>query len=118
MGKIYLKAKLISDEENLNIEVSGIKNNNKIIYKENDINVTILLFDNRIEMNRTCNDYKINLNFDKNKKTTSTYQVFGGSKTFDLETTTKKLNISDEKIELEYILEGNKFKYILEMEDL
>ena len=118
MGKINLRAKLISDEENLNIEVSGIKTNNKIVYKENDITVTILIFDNKIEMNRICNDYKINLNFEKNKKTISTYQVFGGTKTFNLETNTKKLNITKDKIEIVYILEGNSFKYTLEMEDL
>ena len=118
MGKIYLKAHLLSDEENLNIEVYGIKTNNKIIYKENDITVTILIFDNKIEMNRSCNDYKINLNFEKNKKTISTYQVFSGTKIFDLETITKKLKIEDKVIEINYILEGNGFKYKLEMEDL
>ena len=63
MGKINLKAKLISEEENLNIEVSGIKTKNKIIYKENDITVTILIFDNKIEMKRSCNEYKINFIF-------------------------------------------------------
>ena len=54
MGKINLKAKLISDEENLEIETSGIKTSNKIVYKENNITVTILIYDNKIEMNRTC----------------------------------------------------------------
>lgn len=118
MGKINLKAKLISEEENLNIEVSGIKTNNKIIYKENNITVTILILNNRIEMNRTCNEYKINLIFEKDKKTISTYQVFGMPKIFDLETNTKKLDISDNKIQLDYELERNKFSYVLEMEDL
>ena len=118
MGKINLKAKLISNEENLDIEVFGIKTNNKIVYKENNITVTILMFDNRIEMNRTCNEYKINFIFEKDKKTISTYQVFGMPKIFDLETKTKKLNIKDNSLELEYELEGNKFKYLLEMEDL
>ena len=119
MGKINLKAKLISDEENLNIEVSGIKsNNNKIIYKENNITVTILILNNRIEMNRTCNEYKINLVFEKNKTTISNYQVFGMPKTFDLETKTKKLIIKDKVIEIDYELEGNKFSYVLEMEAL
>ena len=118
MGKITLKANLISDEGNLNIEVSGIKTNNKIIYKENNITVTILILNNRIEMNRTCNEYKINLVFEKNKDTISNYQVFGMPKTFDLETKTKKLIISEDKIEIVYELEGNKFSYFLEMEDL
>jgi uncharacterized beta-barrel protein YwiB (DUF1934 family) len=113
MGKINLKAKLISDEENLNIDVSGIKTNNKIVYKENNITVTILILNNRIEMSRTCNEYKINLVFEKDKKTISTYQVFGMPKTFDLETITKKINLDDNQIDLEYELEGNKFKYSL-----
>lgn len=118
MGKINLKAKIISDEENLNIEVSGIKTNNKVIYKENNVTVTILILNNRIEMNRTCNEYKINLIFEKNKKTISTYQVFGMPKTFSLETNTKKLIIKDNIIKLDYELESNKFSYVLEMEDL
>ena len=67
MGKINLKASLISSEENLNIETTGIKTDNKIIYKENNITVTILIFNNKIEMNRTCNEYKINLVFEKQK---------------------------------------------------
>lgn len=113
MGKINLKAKLISDEEDMIIEVPGIKNNNKIVYKENNITVTILFLNNRIEMNRTCNEYKINLIFEKNKKTISTYQVFEIPKTFDLETNTNNLKITDNEIELNYNLEGNNFKYSL-----
>lgn len=116
MGKINLKAKLISEEENLNIEVSGIKTKNKIIYKENNITVTILILDNKIEMNRTCNEYKINMIFEKDKKTISNYQVFGMPKTFDLETQTKKLIINDNDIDINYNLEGNNFKYSLKWE--
>ena len=118
MGKINLKAILLSEEENLNIETSGIKTNNKIIYKENDINVTILVYDNKIEMNRSCKEYEINLNFEKNKDTISTYKVFGGSKVFELKTKKKKLKIVNNKIEINYELEGSNFKYKLEMEDL
>lgn len=118
MGKISLKAKLISDEENIIIETFGIRTRRKIVYKENDITVTILIFDNKIEMNRLCNDYKVNLVFEKNKKTISNYEFFGGNKIFELETYTKKLNIDNNKIEINYVLEENNFKYTLEMEDL
>ena len=118
MGKINLKANLVSPDEILNIDTSGIKTSNKIVYKENNITVTILIQNNRIEMNRTCNEYKINLVFENNKKTISTYQVFGMPKTFDLETKTKKLIIKENLIELEYELEGNNFKYSIEWEDL
>lgn len=116
MGKINLKAKLLSKEDNLIIEVSGIKTNNKIVYKENNITVTVLILNNKIEMNRTCNEYKINLVFEKDKKTVSTYQVFGMPKVFDLETITKNLIINDNSLELNYNLEGNDFKYSLEWE--
>ena len=118
MGKINLKASIISEEETLNIETTGIKTNNKIVYKENNVTVTVLIFNNKIEINRTCNEYKISLNFEKDKKTISKYQVFDGEKIFDLETFTKILDICDNKIKLEYELEGNTFKYTLEMEDL
>lgn len=115
MGKINLKASLISEDENLNIETSGIKTKNKIVYKENNITVTILILNNKIEMNRTCNEYKINLIFEKNKKTMSTYNVFGAPKVFELETLTKTLKIEENEIQLEYELEGNKFSYTLKL---
>lgn len=115
MGKINLKAILKSDEENLDIETSGIKTGNKIIYKENNITVTILIFDNKIEMNRTCNEYKINFIFEKNKKTISKYNVFGMPKEFLLHTKTNKLIIKDNEIEIKYELEGNNFSYLLKI---
>ena len=118
MGKINLKASLISEEENLNVETAGIKTGNKIVYKENNITVTILIFNNKIEMNRTCNEYKINLVFEKDKDTISKYNVFGMSKEFLLEIKTKKLEISEDEIIINYNLEGNDFKYHLELEDL
>ena len=118
MGKIKLVAKLISLEDNLNIKTIGIRNNNKISYKENDISVTIFILDNKIEMNRICNDYEINLILEKNKNTISFYKLFGGTKVFELSTVTNYLNIDNNKIEVYYELEGNEFKYTLEMEDL
>ena len=118
MGKINLKASLVSEEENLNIETTGIKTKNKIVYKENNITVTILIFNNKIEMNRTCNEYKINLIFEKNKITTSKYNVFGMPKEFLLETKTKKFEITDTNIHLDYNLEGNDFSYSLEVNEI
>ena len=118
MGKINLKASLVSEEENLNVETTGIKTKNKIVYKENNITVTILIFNNKIEMNRTCNEYKINMIFEKGKKTISKYNVFGMPKEFLLETKTKKLEITDTHINLDYNLEGNDFSYSLEVKDI
>lgn len=115
MSKINLKAILKSDEENLEINTTGIKTDNKIVYKENLITVTILIFNNKIEINRSCIDYKINLIFEKNKKTISTYNVFEASKIFELETICKELLIKEEEIKIEYKLEGNNFSYLLKI---
>ncbi len=112
--KISLNVKLISDEDNLNIKTTGIKTKNTIIYKENDINVIIKLLNNKIEMNRSCKDYNINLIFEKNKKTISTYKLFGTSKEFLLETKTNKLLIQENKLSVDYELEGNKFMFCIE----
>lgn len=117
MAKINIKVKLISDEENLDYEILGIKNKNKITYKENDITVTLLILNNKIEMKRECNDYKIKFIFE-NSSSNCIYTVFGGTKTFELETKLKKLNIKNNLIEINYELEGNIFKYSLVWEEI
>ena len=114
MGKIFLKSNLISDIENLELSVNGIKTNNKIIYKENNVTVTILIYNNKIEMNRVSAEYEINLIFKQNSKTISTYFLLGTSKKFILNTYTKKLDIKDNKLNIDYNLEGNNFSYLLE----
>lgn len=112
--KINLQAHLLSEEENLNIETVGIKTKDRVVYKENDITVTIRIFKSKIEMNRVCKDYEINLIFEKNKKTMSTYKLFGTSKEFLFETKTSELKIEENKITINYELEGNKFNFYIE----
>lgn len=106
---------ILEGESNLDFITNGIKKNNKITYKENDILVNISTFKNKIKINRSCKEYEINLILESNKNTISTYSVFGGSKKFDLNTKTKNLIITDKKIVSEYNLEGNDFKFILEV---
>ena len=118
MTRINLKASIISDDGVLNINTSGIRSKNKIIYKENNVTVTLFTHSNRIEMNRCCNEYEIYLIFDKNKDTISTYSLFENYKKFNLETSTQKLKITKNLIEIVYNLEGNKFEYKMEVEDL
>ena len=117
MGKVFLKSILISDIDNLKLDTNGIKTNNKIIYKENNITVTILIFNNKIEMNRSSDEYDINLLFELNTTTNSTYSFNGTNKKFTLLTYTKKLIIKDNKINIDYNLEGNNFSYSLEWRD-
>lgn len=114
MSKINLTANLFSNDEKTILETVGIKRTHTIIYKENYITVTIKLFESKIEMNRECKDYSINLIFEKNKKTMSSYKLLGYNKEFQLETKTNKLEIGKNIINVEYILEGNKFMFYLE----
>ena len=100
MAKIKFKAKIDSNDEKYLVEGKGI-------YK-----------DNKIEMIRSCKDYKINLIFEKNRITESTYQIFGGEKHFSLEPKTQELIINDKKIKIDYVLEDNNFSYVLEMEKI
>ena len=106
---------LLTGEDNIDIMTNGIKTKNTYRYKENDITVNVKVLKDRLHINRKCSDYEIDLVFKENCNTTSTYTVFGGIKKFTLNTHTNKLKVSKDKIELEYILEGNKFKYLLEV---
>ena len=112
--KVNLRIKIDSIEP-LNIKVKGIKKDNTYTYFENDIKVIIYYSENYVSIKRECNDYKIDLNLKKNKKSISTYSVFGGSKIFSLNTECTKINITDKKIKVEYKIDEDKFKYVLEV---
>ena len=106
---------LLDAEEHLDLTVNAIKLNNKYSYKENDVSVSVEIKDNVLFINRKTSEYDILLELDKNKKTTSHYSVFGGTKRFCLNTKVKKLKYNDSMIEVIYNLEGNEFKYKLEV---
>lgn len=111
---VKLRIKLLG-EENLNLEVKGIRNDNKIKYLESDMIVTVTLLDNKVIVTRSNNYYQVTLNFEKDKKTISTYSFIGGRKTFELETFTNELLISDNKVFIKYNLEENDFEFTLEV---
>ena len=106
---------LLTGEDNIDITTNGIKTKNTYKYKEKDILVNVKVEKDILYINRKCNDYEINLVFKENNNTISTYTVFGGLKKFNLETKTNKLKISKDRIELEYVIEDSKFKYLLEV---
>lgn len=117
MSKIDIKIKLNGVEENIDLITSAIKTKNKINYNENNIKVTIILNKKEVIMKRVCNEYEINFKFIEKEKTISNYKLFGVSKVFDLETYTNKLLITDDKLVIDYNLEGNDFSFILEVQN-
>lgn len=112
--KVNLKIKLIG-EENLDFECVGIKNNNTIKYLENNLVVCLTYINDALVIKRSNSEYQVTINLNKNKNTISTYDFVGGNKTFELNTKTTKLVITDSKIDVEYNLEGNEFKFFLEV---
>lgn len=105
----------LTGEENIDLCVDGIKQDNTYKYLENGLIVLITCFNNKITIKRSNADYQVTLNFEHNKKTVSTYEFSGGNKVFNLETYTKELVISDNKLLVKYNLEGNDFEFKLEV---
>ena len=106
---------LLDAEEHIDLTVNGIKKDNDYKYMENGISVSIKIKNNILYITRKTKEYNIELELDKNKITTSYYSVFGGTKKFALNTKVKKLKYNDSMIEVVYNLEGNDFKYKLEV---
>lgn len=66
MSKINIDLKLTSSNEVINKKISGIFNNNRIIYIDDNIKTTIIL-DEILTLKRESKEYIINLIFDNNK---------------------------------------------------
>ena len=115
MGKIKLREIFKSNEENIDINVVGILNKNKIIYKENDIKVTIVVFSNKILMSRLHSNYEIDFIFENGKTTNAVYKLKEYNKEFKLTIKTTKLVINEKYISINYWLEDNTFSFKLEL---
>ena len=113
MGKVRLKELFKSDDENIDLDVIGIINKNKIVYKENDIRVTIVVLSNKILMNRLHSNYEIDFIFENGKKTNAVYKLKEYNKEFKLDIITTKLDIDEKEISINYNLEGNLFSFKL-----
>lgn len=95
----------------------GVKTENKISYKENEIMVTIFEYDNKIIMKRVAKDYEINLQFVENTNTTGKYFINNGNLWLPLYTFTDKILVDDSSIIIEYKLnlEEEPTKLLLEI---
>lgn len=87
-----------------NFPIKGIKTNDKIVYKENDINVTIFLDNNTIEMKRRTGDYIIELIFLDGKATSGNYHLIEYKNSINLNIETLSSVNQDNKIILDYNL--------------
>lgn len=98
MSKISIKSVLKSSNDTHIFKGKGLKKDNKIIYNDDGIQMVITL-DDIVWLERK-KDYHIKLGFKTNTKTLGTYIIHGYS--FKIETETKKLNIEENRIKVNY----------------
>lgn len=109
MSKIKIKYNLISSEKELNDNCLGIINNSKIIYNENGITTTI--DKEKLIITRKNNEYEINLHILEEK---GYIDIKEGSIELQLKVISK--NIENNKINVEYMLNNEKYIYEIEYE--
>jgi len=104
MSKIRINSTLINltEKEKTIYEGLGIKNNNKIQYKDNNIIVTLDLKD-EIILKRKSKEYEIIMKFKENTSK-GIYNIFEFNSNIPLEIVTKKIIKEENKISIEYKL--------------
>lgn len=108
MSKIKLQFSLKNNttKEHYEHQGEGIKQDKKIIFKENEIMVTILEQNNTIEMKRNHKEYQIIICLEEKMKQEGFYKVHSLAN-FILQTDTKKLRITPTTISSNYDLYCN-----------
>lgn len=124
MAKVIIKYKISSKKENvIKDKTKGIKKDNIITYKEDETIVSILLEKGIISIERENDKMHLNLKFEENKSYVTDYLIKDLGFNFKVDTRTKKLMISENKISVLYELYINgeysdSFNFNLEWRDL
>ena len=103
--KIY---SLLSNSDNENTTIEALadfdKEKNIIKYKEEDLQVTIQILDNKVLIERKNEEYDLNLIFSQNEKITCKYQVDFIGLNLEIDVYTKILEIEENRIYINYEL--------------
>ena len=102
-----------------NIDTFGIKNKNKITYKEETVTNTILQEEDKLILIRENDEFKNILIFDLNKETISEYLLKENDLTIELNIKTNLVEIEDNYIKVRYLVidSDNEYEYSIEMSD-
>lgn len=112
--KIMIESSIESHDGNILTHTSGILNNNKLFYKDNDnISVTLYLNQDNILLWRESKHYKLVFDFSNNR---CTYMLKDINKNLDMALSVLNLFIEDNNIEIRYRLEDDEFLYKLNYE--
>ena len=119
--KIKVKGYLKNITENTieKIDTSAIKNKNKISYIIDNTKYRLDLLTEKIILKRESNEFIHSMVFKENKETKTEYYIKTLNTSLDIKILTTKINITDNKIEINYkIIDSNsEYIYLIEMSD-
>lgn len=119
--KIKIKGYLKNITENKEEKISAIaiKNKDTITYIDNNIKHKIIINDNKIILNRDCDEYSHKIEFKPNKTYQSEYYLKELHTSINILIKTLDMDIKNDKILITYqIVDSNiTYKYLLEMSD-
>ena len=120
----YIKIRIKNTLKNYNektedlIETFAIRNKGKISYQNDNTIYKLLLSDKKILLIRETEEFTHKFVFDLDNITKSEYYIKELNTSIDISIKTTKLNISENRIEIDYeiIDNNNQYSYILDME--
>ncbi len=120
----YIKIRIKNTLKNYNektenlIETFAIKNKNKISYYNNNTTYKLLLSEKNIILIRETNEFIHKFVFELDNITKSEYYIKELNTNIDILIKTTNLNISENRIEINYeiIDNNNQYSYVLDME--
>lgn len=90
-----------------------IKNNNKLLYKEDDTKVALTILDEEVILERKNKEMEAKFTFNKNSNSCLLYTLLKENLTFKTNFDTKDIKILDNEILISYKIDNNSFLYSL-----
>ncbi len=118
MAKVSCLINLKEDDKTVidNKRVVGIKIDNKITFKDDNITVTIIVDNNKIIMKRISKDYELNFEFQERINTTGKYFLNNDNLWLPIEVFTDKILVSEKSIEVDYYIDKINFDFKISFE--
>lgn len=113
MSKVKISTIIYRDNEQFLNDCVGLKQKNKIIFFEKDIKNEITI-DKDLILNRENSEFKMSLIFRLNENTKNRYLLKELNNEFLINIKTTRLDILENKIEVEYMQDLEKVFYRLE----
>lgn len=97
-------------------QILGIKNKNKVTFKDENIIVTIIVDNNKIMMKRANKEYELNFEFEEGISTTGKYFLNNDNLWLPIEVFTDKILVSEKSIEVDYYIDKINFNFKISFE--